>query len=168
MGRRRLVACALVVGAALLFSGQIAAAPRGGLFVPGKSLGGARLGMTKAEILRLWGRRHGVCRSCDRTTWYFNEQRFEPQGVGVAFGRGRAVALFTVWRPDGWRTPKGLALGDSGARVTAAYGPLLREVCAGYEALVRRTAGAQSAFYIDGASVWGFGLMAPGISPCLS
>ena len=35
---------------------------------------------------------------------------------------GRVVAVFTVYQPRGWRTSRGLALGDSGSRVRSFYG----------------------------------------------
>jgi hypothetical protein len=123
--------------------------------------------MSRKQITALWGTTHGRCRSCSRPTWYFNEKPFVPQGVGATFERGRAVALFTVWQPEGWRTPAGLTLGDASARVTEIYGPLARRGCAGYDALVRPGRRVQTAFYIDGDALWGFGLTMPGTSPCL-
>lgn len=159
-----LAAAALVPAAA---GGPADAAPRQPVFVPGESLGGARLGMTKAEILAVWGRRHGVCRGCRRLTWYFNDEPFEPQGTGVSFERGRAVALFTVWQPEGWTTPEGLGLGEPEAEATLAYGALVRRRCAGYDALVRPGGGADTAFYLHDGEVWGFGLVRPGASPCV-
>jgi hypothetical protein len=143
------------------------AAPPQRLFVPGTSLGGAKLGMTKREISRLWGPAHGVCRSCRLATWYFNEKPFAPQGLGVAFEQGLAVFLFTIWQPHGYRTPLGLELGDPAPRITQIYGPLERRLCAGYEALVRPGRKAASAFYVDRDVLWGFGLTTPGASPCL-
>lgn len=142
------------------------ASPPNRVFVPGQSLGAAKLGLTRGQVSRLWGRTHGVCRSCPRTTWYFNEKPFAPQGVGVTFRRGRAVALFTVWSPPGWRTAAGLTLGDPVAEVTLEYGSLERRLCSGYAALVRPGRRAQSVFYLKGDVLWGFGLTKPGASPC--
>ena len=81
----------------------VAAAPAKGVFVPGVSLGGIELGMTKAEVRAEWGSKHGVCRNCDRPTWYFNLKPFEPQGAGVEFRHDRVARVFTVWRPLGWQ-----------------------------------------------------------------
>ncbi len=142
------------------------AAPPNRVFVPGQSLGGAKLGLTRDQISRLWGPQHGVCRSCTRTTWYFNETPFAPQGVGVTFRRGHAVALFTVWKPTGWHTPSGLTLGDPVAEVTLSYGALARRLCSGYAALVQPGRRAQSIFYLEGDVLWGFGLTTPRASPC--
>ena len=144
------------------------AAPARGVFSPGTSLAGVRIGMTKAEVLRAWATRHGVCRDCPRTTWYFNEQPFAPQGVGAVFEHGRVVRAFTVWRPQGWRTTRGLALGNEAGRITDVYGRLARHACAGYTAFDARGAtGAESAFYVYRDKLWGFGLARHGESPCL-
>jgi hypothetical protein len=62
-----------------------------GVLVPGETLGGVRIGMTKAEVGANWGDRRGVCRECRRTTWYFNYRPFQPQGAGVVFERGRVA-----------------------------------------------------------------------------
>ena len=78
-----------------------AAPPRIGVLVPGKSLGRLALGATPAQVRAAWGPRHGTCRGCRAPTWYFNFARFEPEGAGVTFRGGRAVALFTLWAPKG-------------------------------------------------------------------
>ena len=150
-----------------LAASAAAAPPVAGIFVPGQSLGGVSLGMTKPEVLQAWGRRHGVCRNCSRPTWYFNYAEFQPQGVGVVFRRGRVVQAFTLWKPEGWRTPGALLLGAPVEQVLSAYGPLDKRVCSGYYALLKPGRKAVSVFYVDGTELWGFGLMRPEASPCL-
>ena len=99
-----------------------AAAPPGvGVLVPGRSLGGIELGAAKIEVERRWGRAYGVCRGCARETWYFNYYAFQPRGAGIEWRNDRAVAVFTIYQPLGWRTPKGLELGDPVQQIT---GPL--------------------------------------------
>jgi hypothetical protein len=137
------------------------------MLVPGKSLGGVRLGMTKDDVLASWGKRHGVCRSCPDPTWYFNYQPFEPQGTGVVFREGRVSHAFTVWRPIGWKTPEGLFLGAESSDVARTYGSLDKRECASYEALLLPGDHATSVFYVFRDKVWGFGLMRPNASPCL-
>jgi hypothetical protein len=166
-----LAACAL---AALLFTGGSAAAPNGttalpqrGVLVPGKSLGGVTLGMTKAQVRRAWGTRFGRCRSCADETWYFNYRPFEPQGAGVAFRRGRVMRLFTLWQPDGWRTPEAVVLGAPESEITDTYGALVRRRCDRYTALLMRSERVQTAFYVYNGELWGFGLTRPGASPCV-
>lgn len=142
-------------------------APDSEVFAPGKSVAGVELGMTGAQVLAAWGGRHGVCRECPEPTWYFNERPFQPEGTGVVFEGGRVAHVFTVWQPDGWTTPEGLELGAPAGEIGATYGELDERTCAGYSALVREDGAAQSVFYAYEDEVWGFGLIAPGRSPCL-
>ena len=154
--------------AALVFALPASAAlPNRGDFVPGKSLGGVRIGMTKDQVGESWGHRHGVCRGCRQTTWYFNYVPFTPQGAGVVLRHGRVVHVFTVWRPAGWRTPDGLRLGDDPSEVSRLYGPLDRRACTGYYALLKPGDRANSVFYVFRDKLWGFGLTLPNASPCL-
>ena len=154
--------------AALVFALPASAAlPNRGDFVPGKSLGGVRIGMTKEAVPNAWGDRHGVCRSCPHTTWYFNYEPFLPEGVGVVFERGRVAHAFTIWQPEGWRTPEGLRVGEPAADIARTYGPLDRRRCKRYDALVQPGLRAQAVYYVFEDEVWGFGLTVPDASPCL-
>lgn len=155
------------LAAALALAGAAAAAPpTTGVLVPGKSLGGLKLGATKAEVERLWGRAYGVCRGCPAETWYFNYYAFRPRGAGVEFRDGRVAAIFTLYEPVGWRTPKGLVLGDPSARITSLYGSLLRRECGGYSAFVLPGRGVRTAFYVLDDRLWAFGLARDGLSLC--
>lgn len=169
VGTLAVAAVAVVVAAvAGLAVGPASAEPRaGGLFVPGRSLAGVELGMTRADVLATWGQRHGVCRDCDEPTWYFNELPFRPQGTGVVFEAGRVAHAFTVWKPEGWTTPEGLELGAPGGEIGENYGELTERRCSGYLALVREGARTDTAFYVYEDELWGFGLLRPGRSPCL-
>jgi hypothetical protein len=160
----RLVAAAV---AALALAVPAAAAPPGaGVLVPGRSLGGMELGTTKAEVERRWGRAYGVCRGCARETWYFNYYAFQARGVGVEWRGGRVAAVFTIHQPLGWRTPKGLELGDPVQQVTALYGPLERVGCSGYAAYVLDGRNVRTAFYVLGDRLWAFGLSRPDVALC--
>jgi hypothetical protein len=157
----------LTVSLALLLAPAAGAAPpRAGIVVPGKTLGRLALGATKAQVRAAWGTRYGVCRDCRAETWYFNLRRFEPQGVGVTFRKGRAVAVFTVWSPPGWRTPQGLRIGDPELRIAGLYGTLFRVECGRYSASTMRKNGVTTAFYVVDEQVWGFGLSRPGQPVC--
>jgi len=157
----------LVTSAALIFTASAAAAPPvTGVVVPGKSLGGLSLGATRAQVRSAWGSRFGVCRDCREQTWYFNYRPLEPQGVGVSFRRGRVTALFTLWRPPGWRTSRGLEVGDPAARIAGFYGPLLRVSCGTYAVSTLRRGRTTTAFYIVDEQVWGFGLSRPAEPNC--
>lgn len=142
------------------------ALPQGGVFVPGKSLGGVRLGATEAQVRTLWGPRAGVCRSCADHTLYFTYGRFERAGAGVEFRRGRAVAVFTLWRPDGWRTDRGVRLGDPTVSLSGVYGTLPRVECGHYHARILRRGASVSAFYVKGDAVWAFGLLSRSARVC--
>lgn len=158
---------ALAVAAALALAAPAAAAPPDpGVLVPGRSLGGIELGATKAQVERRWGRAYGVCRGCARETWYFNYFAFQPRGAGVELRQGRVAAVFTLYQPLGWRTTRGLALGDSVARVTSIYGALVRRECGGYSVLELPRRGATTAFYVLEDQVWAFGLSRPGVPLC--
>jgi hypothetical protein len=165
----RLACVCLAVAAAAAGTGALvhAAPPNPGTFTPEADLGGVEIGMKKADVTSLWGERHGVCRECFRTTWYFNYRPFTPQGVGVVFERNRVAHVFTVWRPAGWRTAQGLRLGAPASEISKTYGPMDRRSCTLYYALVRPGVRAQTVFYVFRDRLWGFGLTIPDASPCL-
>jgi len=160
----RLVAA---IAAVLALAVPAAAAPPGaGVLVPGRSLGGLKLGATKAEVELRWGRAYGVCRSCVRETWYFNYYAFQPRGAAVEWRNGRVTGIFTIYQPLGWRTPKGLELNDPAARITAMYGPLKTIGCDGYSALTLEARGTVTSFYVLGDRLWAFGLSRPSVALC--
>jgi hypothetical protein len=138
-----------------------AAPPRAGVLVPGNSLGGLALGVTQAQVRAAWGTRYGRCRGCRKPTWYFNFARFEPQGAGVTFERGQAVALFTIWAPSGWRTSRGLRIGADAARVPTLHRGYVRLNCGTYYALTQSGRTSVTAIYVRDERVWGFGLSRP-------
>ena len=140
--------------------------PQRGVLVPGRSLGGLRLGATQEQVRAVWGSSFGRCRDCLRPTWYYTFRRFQPQGVGVQFRRGRAEAIFTLWSPKGWRTTKGLKIDDDVSRVTELYGPLARMQCAGYYALIVPSRGGVNAIYVGGDRVFGLGLLSFRVPLC--
>jgi hypothetical protein len=166
--KHKLVVGGLVVAVALALAGSEAAtAPERGLLVPGEILGGVRIGMTKAQVQRAWGHRFGICRDCPHTTWYFNYRPFVPEGLGVVFERRRVTHVFTLWQPEGWRTPEGLRVGEPAAEIARTYGPLDRRHCNRYYALVAPGVRAQTVYYVFDDEVWGFGLTVPEASPCV-
>src|SRR5580765_4735042 len=125
-----------VLAAALVLAAVAAASPPPrGLVVAGESLGGVRLGMTKAQVLRIWGADHGICRNCRAATWYFTYEKFKPQGAAAEFRNGRVSALWTLWQPAGWHTDDGLKIGDAQDRVTVLYGITVPTTCPGYTVL---------------------------------
>ena len=158
----------LVLAAALvLVSAAAAAPPRKGLFVPGKSLGGLRLGMTLAQVRAAWGSDFGRCRGCPQPTWYYTYRRYHPHGAAVQFRRGHVQAIFTLWAPAGWKTTKGLYIGDNVTHLQSLYGTLARADCPGnYYALTMPSPKGVSAFYVVNEKIFGFGLLSFRASVC--
>jgi hypothetical protein len=151
----------LVVAAVLVLAGPAAAAPpRKGVFAPGRSLGGLRLGMTPAQVRAAWGSDFGRCRGCAQATWYYTYRRYHSRGAAVQFRRGRVEAIFTLWAPTGWKTTKGLYIGDNVDRVPALYGTLARADCPGnYYALTMPSPGGVNVIYVVNEKIFGFGLL---------
>jgi hypothetical protein len=155
--------CALLVVAAAPAS---AALPKAGTLVPGRSLGGVRLGETAPKVRAALGNSYGVCRSCAVTTWYFTYRPFDRHGLAVELVGGRVSGLYTIWKPNGWRTPAGLRLGASEADLQQLAGPLVPIVCSGYDARVRDAADVRTVYYVLRGRLWGFGLLPAYANPC--
>jgi hypothetical protein len=145
----------VVLAAVLSF---VLALPQAGVFVPGKSLGGVRLGATETQVRAAWGPHVGVCRGCKHRTLYFTYGKFNQVGTGAEFVRGRAVALYTLWVPTGWRTDRGVRLGDAPLSVNGVYGTMPRVECGHYSALVQRRGTVTSGFYFKDDLLWAFAL----------
>jgi len=163
---RPLLLATLLLAVPVAVAPAVAAPPTAGVLVPGSSLGGLRLGATTAQVEAAWGRAYGICDTCPQETWYFNYFAFQPRGVGVEFRRGRAVALFTLHSPPGWRTRAGLTLGAPVSDVRTRYPVATRVECDGYQVLVLRRGAATTAFYVLRERLWAFGLSRPGIPLC--
>lgn len=140
--------------------------PPHAVVVPGRTFAGLRLGATQAQVRASWGPSFGPCRDCRQTTWYFTYKDFQPQGAGVAFRSGAAAAFFTIWAPPGWRTNRGLTVGDPEARIASLYGFLPRTECGTYAALVLRRGRIDTQIYVYKGKVWGFGLSRAAAPPC--
>jgi hypothetical protein len=162
--RRSLVASAVV--ALVLAAPAAAGLPRAGTLVPGRSLGGIRLGEPQAGVRSALGGFYGTCRGCARQTWYFTYRPFSKQGLAVEFERGRVSGVYTLWRPAGWHAPAKLRFGSTPLAVHLLVGPTRTVTCSGYEALVRDFAHASTAYYLFDGKLWGFGLFRQGAAPC--
>jgi hypothetical protein len=136
----------------------LAALPAAAAFVPGRSLAGIRLGASAAQVRTQLGRDYGVCRGCAITTWYFTYRSFDDRGLAIELTRGRVSAVYTLWQPPGWHDTRGVRLGAPEGQV----GHGVPIACSGYSAIVRGT----SVYYIVDGTVWGFGLVPRGRSPC--
>jgi hypothetical protein len=162
--RRSLVASAVAV--LVLAAPAAAGLPKAGTLVPGRSLGGIRLGESPRAVRSALGTFYGVCRSCARRTWYFTYRPFDKHGLAVEFTSGRVSGIYTLWRPSGWHATHGLRFGASPLDVHR-LGHTTRTIrCGGYDAFVRDSAQARTAYYLLDGGLWGFGLFRRGTSPC--
>lgn len=162
--RKGLIATVLAV--LVLAAPAAAGLPRAGTLVPGRSLGGVRLGESQRAVRAALGGFYGVCTDCARPTWYFTYREFDKHGLGVEFTGGRVSAVYTLWEPAGWRSTDGLRLGASPLTVHRRVGFLRTITCPGYEALVADDAHARTAYYLYQGGLWGFGLFRRGAEPC--
>lgn len=160
------LALTLLVSSPAAADATAAGLPSRGVLAPGQSLGGVRLGETAAQVRARWGSRFTRCAVCSRTTWLYTYPSGGPRGAAVAFRGGRVAAVFTLGVPRGWRTTKGVVLGDPAEKVQAVYGRLAWSRCVGYGALSMRSAGVVSSIYTYGESVYGFALTRAGDSVC--
>ena len=144
-----------------------AAVPSRGTLVVGSSLGGVRLGDTPAAVRARWGGGFTRCTVCPATTWvYMIRGSKRLAGVAVTFRAGRAVAVFTLGAPVGWRSTRGLAVGDPATRIAELHGRLDYSRCVGYGALSVRRGAVVTSIYTFGEAVYGFALTRPADPVC--
>jgi hypothetical protein len=160
------LALTLLVSAPASADATAAGLPLRGVLAPGLSLGGVRLGDTAASVRARWGLRFTRCAVCRRTTWLYTYPSGGPRGAAVSFKSGRVAAVFTLGVPNGWRTTRGVVLGDPVEKVQSVYGRLPWSRCIGYGAVSIRGTGSVSSIYTFGESVYGFALTLPGEPVC--
>ena len=154
------------VAALLLAAPAAAELPKAGALVPGRSLGGVRIGESSRAVRTSLGTFYGVCRGCPRPTWYFTYRPFTKQGLAVEFTRGRVSAVYTLWQPAGWHARHKLGFGTLPLVVHKLVGRTSTVVCPGYDVLVRDSRHARDAYYVYDGRLWGFGLFRRGADPC--
>jgi hypothetical protein len=162
--RRSLLGSAVI--ALVLAASAAAGLPRAGVLAPGRSLGGIRLGESQHAVRAALGTFFGRCRGCRQRTWYFTYAQFDKHGLAVEFTRGRVSGVYTLWRPAGWHGPHKLGFGSSVLAVHRRTGASHTVTCTDYDALVRDSARARTAYYLFDGRLWGFGLFRRGASPC--
>jgi hypothetical protein len=162
--RRSLLATTLV--ALALAAPAAAGLPRAGALVPGRSLGGIRLGEARQAVRSALGTFYGTCRGCPRRTWYFTYRPFDKHGLAVEFTGGHVSGVYTLWRPAGWHAPHKLGFGSSVLTVHTLTHASRTITCSDYSALVRDSAHARTAYYLFDGRLWGFGLFRRDASPC--
>jgi hypothetical protein len=155
-------------GVIALFLTATAAAglPKTGTLVPGRTLGGIRLGESPGAVRAALGTFYGTCRGCPQRTWYFTYAPFDKHGLAVEFTGRHVSGVYTLWRPAGWHAPHKLGFGSSVLVVHTLTGASRTVTCTGYEALAHDSAHARTAYYLVNGRLWGFGLFRRGASPC--
>jgi len=162
--RRGLIVTA--VAALMLAAPAAAELPKSGALVPGRSLGGVRLGESPHAVVATLGRFYGTCSHCPHAPWYFTYRPFDRHGLAVEFEHGRVSGVYTLWSPTGWHAPHGLRFGATPLAVHEAVGTLRTIACHDYDALVRDSATARTVYYVFAGKLWGFGLFRRGAVPC--
>jgi hypothetical protein len=162
--RRSLLSTA--VAALVLAAPAGAELPKPGVLVPGRSLGGIRLGESPRAVRAALGTSYGACRGCARPTWYFTYRAFDRHGIAVEFARGGVSGVYTLWRPSGWHAAHGLGFGATPLAVHALGHTTSTVTCGGYAAFMRDSSRARTAYYVYEGKLWGFGLFRRGASPC--
>jgi hypothetical protein len=142
--------------------------PVRGTFIAGKSLAGVRLGFTQARVKSLWGRRYSVCTAtvCKYPTWLYQDTTGEALGAAVVFERGKVTAVFTLGSPTGWKTDKGLKMGDVISQVYDYYDTTITTQCLGHDAISMRRGTITTSFDASSGYVYGFALTAPSQPIC--
>src|SRR5918912_231564 len=77
---------------------------------------------------------------------------------GVFFEHGKVTAVFTLGSPLGWRTDRGLKMGDVISQVYDYYNTSITTKCIGYDAISYRTGSTTTSFYSSSGYVYGFAL----------
>ena len=88
--------------ALLLAAPAAAGLPQAGKLVPGRSLGGIRLGQSPRAVRAALGTFYGSCRSCERQTWYFTYRPFDKQGLESQPGTPAELAAYMKREYDTW------------------------------------------------------------------
>src|SRR2546423_12810365 len=101
--RRSLVATTVI--ALALAAPAAAGLPKAGALVPGRSLGGIRLGESPQAVRATLGTFYGTCRGCPRRTWYFTYRPFDKHGFAVEFTGGGVSGRYTLSAPARWAAP---------------------------------------------------------------
>jgi hypothetical protein len=152
---------ALVSAPSASAEASVGALPQRGVLVPGTSLGGVRLGDASATVTKRWGRAYVVCAVCSSPTWLYTFEGRAGTGAAVSFRRGRVIAVFTLGVPRGWRTTRGVELGDPTEKLVETYAALRWKTCIGYGALSMRKGAVVTSIYTFGEYVYGFALTRP-------
>jgi hypothetical protein len=151
------------VRASLAHSSPRGIFPVQGVLVPGRSLGGIKLGDTGGKVLALWGRDYTMLPG-QPMTWLYLSQTGDPYGAGVSFREGKVTAIFTLGGIRGWRRSDGLRVGQLFSKFNDPQGKTT--ACDGYGAISSHERNAVTSILTNGQSVYGFALTRPSEPVC--
>ena len=100
------------------------------------------------------------------TTWLYEYRGAEPLGAAVRFQKNKLVAVFSLGSPAGWKTDKGLYMGDPIANVYQYYPTTGTTRCIGFDAITAKTGKSVTAFYSAAGVVYGFAMVIPTMTVC--
>jgi hypothetical protein len=145
--------------------------PTRGIFVPGVSLAGVKLGYTQDKVKAALGPNYRLCtvansNLCKEPLWLYEYQRGEPLGVAVRFKHKIVSAVFTLGAIQGWKTSEGLKMYDPVSNIYSLYETPIYSKCIGFEAFSMKKGTITSSFYTASGVVYGFALTAPGEAIC--
>lgn len=137
--------------------------PVNGVLVPGKSLGGIRLGDSGGRVLARWGRDFTMLPN-KPMTWLYMSPTGDPYGAGVSFRDGKVIAIFTLGGIRGWHRSDGLRVGQIFSKFNDPNGTTV--ACDGYGAISSPGRNAVTSILTQGQSVYGFALTRPSEPVC--
>jgi hypothetical protein len=140
--------------------------PVKGVLVPGVSLAGIKIGDSERHVRRVWGTNYVTCKYCSDPTWLYEYQSGEPLGTAARFQKGKVVAVFTLGSPAGWRTNKGLYIGDPISNVYQFFPRTGTTRCIGFDAITTKQGHVVTAVYSSAGVVYGFALVTPAMTVC--
>jgi hypothetical protein len=168
--------------------------PAAGKVIPGQSIGGVSLGMTEAQVVKIWGPLYEVCTRCGKQmTWLYEYRGEVGSGAAIKFNipspaitstgaaakltkkaaatakaqaaTARVVAVFTLGQPQGWGVT-GAMIGDPPTNVYQLFGNTGNTQCIGYSAMTVDIGGVITSFYSSSGVIYGFALTNSNESPC--
>jgi hypothetical protein len=140
--------------------------PTRGVVIPGVSFAGVKIGDSMQRVRTLWGNNFESCKYCNDPTWLYEYRGAEPLGAAVRFQKGKVVAVFSLGSPAGWKTDKGLYMGDPIANVYQYFPNTGTTRCIGFDAITVKTGKYVTAFYSAAGVIYGFAIVIPTMTVC--
>jgi hypothetical protein len=146
--------------------------PTIGVFVPGVSLAGVKLGMSQVQVAQVLGKNPVLCTVkitdlCKEPVYLYEYTHGEPLGVAVKFHAPKpkatpvVSAVFMLGTIAGWKTKDGLKIGDPVSNIYNFYSTPITTNCIGFSAFSAKSGKVVTSFYTADGIVSGFALSQP-------